>query len=97
MGFYEQCKGDLEGINPMTDEMLREFCRLKDNIDELNGRLESEGWLVRDEKKGTMKENPLVNIIHKLNADKARYFAQLRIALDKQGINPTDMDEFIGL
>lgn len=97
MDFYEQCKEKLEGINPMTDEMLREFCRLKDNIDALNMQLDQEGWLIYDEKKEAMKENPLVNIIHKLNADKARYFAQLRIALDKQGVSASDMDDFLGL
>lgn len=72
-----------DSLDEPTRSMLKSYCLISVQVDELNERIEKEGYLV-DEGKGA-RENPLVNIVHKMNADKARYFAPLKRVLREEG------------
>ncbi len=83
-----------------TKSMLRTYCVVCAQIDELNEAIMAQGYMV-DDGKGGMKENPAVNTVHKLNADKARYYAPLKRALrEQEGACEDDKyasdDEFMG-
>ena len=83
-----------------TKSMLRTYCVVCVQIDELNDAIMSQGYMV-DEGKGGQKENPAVNTVHKLNADKARYYAPLKRALrEQEGAGDDDRfeadDDFMG-
>lgn len=90
---------DSEGI---TLSMLKTYCIVCAQINELNARIKKEGYMIRDEA-GKLKENPVVNTVHKLNADKARYYAPLKRILNKQHDEAVaaslddDLDNFLGL
>ena len=85
-------------LDDMTRDMLRTYCITCVQIDDLNDMIQAEGYLIEDPK-GKMIEHPAVNTMHKLNADKARYFAPLKRHLTKQGEQAVedDMDSFLGL
>lgn len=95
---YERQRAAFGELDDMTQDMLRTYCTICVQIDELNARIKEEGYIVTDEL-GKARENIAVNTVHKLNADKARYFAPLKRALTKQADEAVldDMDEFIGL
>lgn len=82
-------------LDDMTSSMLRSYCVICAQIDDLNERIEDEGYFV-DTPKGP-KENPAVNTVHKLNADKARYFAPLKryLAKDREGALDKAMEDFM--
>lgn len=84
-----------------TKSMLRTYCVVCVQINDLNDEIMSQGYMV-DDGKGGKKENPAVNTVHKLNADKARYYAPLKRALrEQEGAEEDDRfesdDEFMGL
>lgn len=85
-------------IDEPTREMLRSYCTLCVQVDELNARIEREGYMI--EVGGQLKENPCVNTVHKLNADKARYFAPLKRVMRELESDSTDRfaddDDFMG-
>lgn len=95
---YERQRAAFGELDDMTADMLMTYCTVCVQIDELNGRIRDEGYIVPDER-GRMRENIAVNTVHKLNADKARYFAPLKRALTKQADEAVadDMDEFLGI
>lgn len=97
---YEAMKPAFGELDEMTDSMLRTYCTVCVQIDEANERLKSEGFVVITEK--GPRENLLVNIVHKLNADKARYFAPLKRVLNaREQASEDDLfaeaDDFMGL
>lgn len=85
-------------LDEMTQDMLRTYCITCVQIDELNDIIQDEGYLITDVK-GKLIEHPAVNTMHKLNADKARYFAPLKRHLTKQVDEAADddMDAFLGI
>ena len=85
-------------LDEMTQDMLRTYCITCVQIDELNDIIQDEGYLITDIK-GKLIEHPAVNTMHKLNADKARYFAPLKRHLTKQVDEAVEdeLDSFIGL
>lgn len=85
-------------LDEMTTDMLRTYCITCVQIDDLNDMIQDQGYLIEDHK-GKLVEHPAVNTMHKLNADKARYFAPLKRHLTKQGEQAVedDMDNFLGL
>lgn len=95
---YERQRAAFADIDDMTADMLKTYCTVCVQIDELNERIKDEGYVVRDER-GKLRENIAVNTVHKLNADKARYFAPLKRALSKQADEAAadDLDDFLGL
>lgn len=94
---YEKCSAAFTSLDELTADMLRTYCLVCVQIDDLNETIAKEGYMVETEK--GLKENPYVNTVHKLNADKARYFAPLKRALSKQADEAVedDMDAFLGL
>lgn len=85
-------------LDEMTVDMLRTYCITCVQIDELNDMIQDEGYFLIDPK-GKLIEHPAVNTMHKLNADKARYFAPLKRHLNKQAdqTNEDELDSFLGL
>lgn len=85
-------------LDDMTTDMLRTYCITCVQIDDLNDMVQEEGYLIHDIK-GKLIEHPAVNTLHKLNADKARYFAPLKRHLTKQvdQTNEDELDSFLGL
>lgn len=70
-------------LDDMTKDMLRTYCITCVQIDDLNEMVLREGYMIKGPK-GNLIEHPAVNTMHKLNADKARYFAPLKRHLSKQ-------------
>lgn len=95
---YERQRAAFGELDSMTEDMLATYCTVCVQIDELNERIKDEGYVVEDER-GKLRENIAVNTVHKLNADKARYFAPLKRALTKQADEAAadDLDDFLGL
>ena len=96
---YEKMKPDFGEIDQPTDSMLRSYALICAQVDNLNARLAREGFMVSDGDK--KRENPVVGTLHKLNADKARYYTPLKRVLNKQKEEETDSsfesdDEFMG-
>lgn len=82
------------GLDELTADLLWSYCVVSEQVDDLNARIEKEGYFVRTEK--GLKENPVVNTVHKLNADKARFFAPLKRSLSKQAVSTEDdLDAFL--
>lgn len=102
---YESMREEFDKLDAMSASMLRSYCVVCEQIDDLNSRIKTEGYFV-DTDKGP-KENPAVNTVHKLNADKARYFAPLKRVLVRQEAADdaaaaeeaakAEMDAFLGL
>lgn len=85
-------------LDDMTKDMLRTYCITCVQIDDLNEMIQKEGYLIED-LKGKLIEHPAVNTMHKLNADKARYFAPLKRHLAKQVDEAVEdeLDAFLGM
>ena len=95
---YKAMFAKFTDLDDMTQDMLRTYCITCVQIDELNDIIQDEGYLITDIK-GKLIEHPAVNTMHKLNADKARYFAPLKRHLTKQVDEAVEdeLDSFIGL
>lgn len=95
---YKRHRQAFSEIDDMSEDMLRTYCTICVQIDELNEQIKKEGYIVKDER-GKLRENIAVNTVHKLNADKARYFAPLKRALTKQIDSEVedDLDSFLEL
>ncbi len=96
---YEKMKPEFGDIDQPTDSMLKSYTLICAQVDNLNARLAREGFTVSDGK--TKRENPIVGTLHKLNADKARYYTPLKRVLNKQKEESSDSsfeadDEFMG-
>ena len=99
---YDRMSKDFKELDEPTKSMLRTYCVVCAQVDELNDRVQREGYMVEDTRHGGLRENPCVNTVHKLNADKARYFAPLKRVLREQAGAEDDErfeadDEFMGL
>lgn len=92
---YDAMAGQFSSLDEMTADMLMSYCTICVQIDDLNSRIESDGYFISTDK--GLKENPAVNTVHKLNADKARYFAPLKRYLSKQQLDAVDgeFEEFL--
>lgn len=95
---YDKMFAKFTDLDAMTQDMLRTYCITCVQIDDLNDMVQEKGYFIVDSK-DRMAENPAVNTLHKLNADKARYFAPLKRHLTKQVDEEAedDMDEFLGI
>lgn len=95
---YEAMFSKFADLDEMTEDMLRTYCITCVQIDDLNDMIQDEGYFITDPK-GKLIEHPAVNTMHKLNADKARYFAPLKRHLTKQAEQAVDddMDSFLGI
>lgn len=95
---YDKMFAKFSDLDAMTQDMLRTYCITCVQIDDLNDMVQEKGYFIADSK-DRMVENPAVNTLHKLNADKARYFAPLKRHLTKQIDEAVedDLDGFIGL
>ena len=95
---YDAMFAKFTDLDTMTQDMLRTYCITCVQIDDLNEMVQEEGYLIHDIK-GKLIEHPAVNTLHKLNADKARYFAPLKRHLTKQVDEAADddMDAFLGM
>lgn len=89
---YKKMFAKFTDLDDMTEDMLRTYCITCVQIDDLNGMIQSEGYLITDPK-GKLIEHPAVNTMHKLNADKARYFAPLKRHLTKQVDEAVEEDD----
>lgn len=81
--YYEQMLPEFGEIDEATRSILYSYALTCCQVDDLNKRISKEGLLVQGER-GIM-ENPAVGTLHKLNADKARYYTPLKRVLDKKG------------
>lgn len=95
---YDKMFAKFTDLDAMTQDMLRTYCITCVQIDDLNDMVQNQGYLITDIK-GKLIEHPAVNTLHKLNADKARYFAPLKRHLTKQVDEAADddMDAFLGI
>lgn len=87
-----------QDLDDMTKDMLITYCIICVQIDDINEVIQREGYFIEDIK-GKVVENPAVNTVHKLNADKARYFAPLKRHLSKQEDQTVEdeLDSFLGI
>lgn len=81
--YYEQMLPEFGEIDEATRSILYSYALTSCQVDDLNKRISREGLLIQGER-GIM-ENPAVGTLHKLNADKARYYTPLKRVLDKKG------------
>ena len=95
---YDKMFAKFTDLDEMTEDMLRTYCITCVQIDDLNDMVQKDGYLIKDHK-DKLVEHPAVNTMHKLNADKARYFVPLKRHLTKQvdQTNEGEFDSFIGL
>lgn len=95
---YDKMFAKFADLDDMTQDMLRTYCITCVQIDDLNDMIQDEGYFIEGPK-GNMVEHPAVNTMHKLNADKARYFAPLKRHLTKQADQAVEdeLDSFLGI
>lgn len=97
--YYEQMLPEFGEIDEPTRSVLYSYALTCCQIDDVNKTLFKEGMLIKTERGA--KENPAVMTLHKLNADKARYYAPLKRVLDKKRAEAADNacavdDDFMG-
>lgn len=97
--YYEEMLAEFGEIDEPTRNMLYSYALTCCQIDDVNKTLFKEGLLIETERGA--RENPAVVTLHKLNADKARYYAPLKKVLDKKKAEAADAsfendDEFMG-
>lgn len=97
--YYERMLPEFGEIDEPTRSVLHSYALTCCQIDEVNRRLTKEGLLIETER-GT-RENPAVSTLHKLNADKARYYTPLKRVLDRHRSEAEENaygqdDEFMG-
>lgn len=95
---HERFAREFNDLDEVTSDMLRSYCVVCVQVEDLNEIVRREGYLVEDSK-GVPREHPCINTAHKLTADKARYFTALKRILNKQDEEgeAEDFDAFLGL
>lgn len=97
--YYEQMLPEFGEIDEATRSILYSFALTCCQVDDLNRRISKDGMLMETDR--GLRENPAVATLHKLNADKARYYTPLKRVLDKKGAMSESErferdDEFMG-
>lgn len=99
--YYTKMRPNLgdDPIDEITDSLLESYTLTCAQLDILNAQVARDGMHVRTAK--GMVEHPMVNTIHKLNADKSRFFTPLKRIMDKRAKEAADNafgsdDEFMG-
>lgn len=86
-------------LDDATDSMLRSYTLTTAQCDMLNEQILRDGTMIRTQK--GVVEHPAVGTLHKLNADKARFYTPIKRELNKRekeavGDTFASDDEFMG-
>ena len=93
---FERCMREFpDGLDELSGDMLRKYCKASSRIEELNELLDEQGMFIETIK--GPKENPAINVIHKLTGEVARFYTPLkRLMAEQRNRNEhSEMDSFL--